>query len=72
MEITNIQYHNHNQQIDFNSYHPLLRDRWKKQMTVYLPNQDFNGENFIDWDDPYKNIRPGRILDFLREFKLTK
>lgn len=29
-------------------------------------------ETFIDWDDPYKNIKFWTIIDFLRNFKLTK
>lgn len=24
------------------------------------------------WDDPYKNVRPSLILDFIRSFILTK
>lgn len=71
MEMTNVEYHNQ-QKIDFNSYHPILKNKWEKQIIMYLPNQNSNEENFINWDDPYQNIRPGKILDFLREFKLTK
>ena len=67
-------------------YHPSLKKSLEKQLNMYKPlpaqsnlidtninkqNQS-NKENFIDWDDPYKNIRFWTIIDFLREFKLTK
>ena len=71
MEIANINYNNQ-KKTNFYSYHPVLRDKWEKQITAYLPEQNFTEEYFIDWDDPYKNIRPWKIIDFLREFKLTK
>jgi hypothetical protein len=29
-------------------------------------------ENFIEWDDPYKFFSFWNIIDFLRNFKLTK
>ena len=66
---------------NISQYHPLLQNHWKNQMTGYLPYSSNHEnpyiyhnqrENFIDWDDPYKNIRPWKIIDFLREFKLTK
>lgn len=53
-------------------YHPFLRKQWTHQIKSYEINSRENHENFIDWDDPYKNIRLWTIIDFLREFKLTK
>ena len=64
-------------------FHPILQRSFNKQMTAYVPVnqhvQRFHGcgqtpinEEFIDWDDPYKNIRFWTFVDFLRGFKLTK
>jgi hypothetical protein len=63
--------------IDIKQYHPSLQLMWKQQISVYScsQNEDPNQkqyESFIDWDDPYQNIRFWKIIDFLRDFKLTK
>lgn len=72
----------HNIPLTWNQYHPNLRHMWEQQITTYKPNQDNINlttkdnaiiyENFIEWDDPYRFIRPWTIIDFLRNFKLTK
>jgi hypothetical protein len=55
-------------------YHPVLQEAWNRQLTAYVPlvQQVIINEEFIDWDDPYRNIRFWTIVDFLRGFKLTK
>jgi len=68
---------------DWRQYHPSLQQTWNQQITAYAPidqkvhqgqiyQQNPVKEEFIDWDDPYKNIRFWTIIDFLRGFKLTK
>ncbi len=60
-------------------FHPILRKSWNYQITAYLPpiksqqnNINKHIETFVDWDDPYRNIKIWTLIDFLREFKLTK
>ena len=64
-------------QLNIKQFHPFLQDNWNKQITAYKPinsqpYQQTVNEEFIDWDDPYRNIRFWTIVDFFREFKLTK
>ena len=68
----------HNMNIQ--QYHPNLQKQWQQQITAYVGHIDHANhvdhvpitENFIEWDDPYKEIGFWKIIDFLRDFKLTK
>jgi len=66
-------------QLNMQQFHPSLQHQWNQQLTAYAPYDDqkqkkqrSTTEEFIDWDDPYRNIRFWKIVDFFREFKLTK
>ncbi len=63
---------NTNNYLQIQGYHPHLQKQWEKQIQAYKINNKKQIETFIDWDDPYKNFRFWTIIDFLREFKLTK
>lgn len=54
---------------NWKQFHPIRQTQYKQQITAYKLD---NKETFIDWDDPYKNLRPWKIIDFLRNFELTK
>jgi hypothetical protein len=58
--------------LKYNQYHPSLRNKWESQLKSYSVKNDALIENYINWDDPYKNIRFTSIIDFLRGFPLTK
>lgn len=54
-------------------------DKYSKQSNLSGYHKQIAGapindhiETFIDWDDPYANFRFWTIIDFLRNFKLTK
>ena len=62
-------------------YHPVLQNEWNQYITTYQPRiiptkplieKPTNKQSAGGWDDPYKNIRPMKIVDFFRGFELTK
>jgi hypothetical protein len=57
-------------------YHPILQSRWKKQVSAYqMPTQQLQTEKLnegFEWEDPYRYFRFWTIVDFLRDFSLTR
>jgi len=50
-------------------FSPFLKKQWMEQIKVYKPYK----EHFTtEWKDPYSFIRPYIIIDFLREFPITR
>ncbi len=56
-------------------YHPVLQSQWKQQITAYQTNPPMNPDQFQEgfaWEDPYRYFRFWTIVDFLRDFSLTR
>ena len=79
-------YQHSNDPLSIKQYHPSLQLMWKQQITAYIDGKHrktcsftqpktmrwVSEEKFIDWDDPYRDIRFWKIIDFLRNAQLTK
>lgn len=69
-------------------FHPISQKKWHLCLTKYsmkIKDREIDHqrhrhrniisslqENYANWDNPYANIGFWPIIDFLRDFKLTK